>query len=250
MSWAQAGAAVIGAGLQFAGARSANNATRDIANQNANLQREFALKGIRWRVEDAKAAGIHPLYALGASVPTYSPVSASFNNPAAGFASVGQNIGRAIDATRTQKERSDEEAEMAFYARQRAKLENDLIREQINATRRTANPPLPASDGDPSSAESVVGRSNSATAYTPDSEVPWWRISSGMKGGDVEEEYGEAAGSLYGLGKFGYDGIVNGYRQSRNAIRDIRTRVKKNSRPERRQWYRELPRLGGSKYRR
>lgn len=36
------------------------------AQRNEDLQREFAQMGIRWRVEDAKAAGLHPLYALGA----------------------------------------------------------------------------------------------------------------------------------------------------------------------------------------
>lgn len=35
-----------------------------IRNADA-IQREFAQQGIRWKVEDAKAAGLHPLYALG-----------------------------------------------------------------------------------------------------------------------------------------------------------------------------------------
>lgn len=38
-------------------------------------QKEFAQHGLRWRVEDAKAAGLHPLSALGAQgLPAYSPV--------------------------------------------------------------------------------------------------------------------------------------------------------------------------------
>lgn len=43
-----------------------------INQQNADLQREFAQMGIRWRVEDAEAAGLHPLAALG-----MQPVQAS-----------------------------------------------------------------------------------------------------------------------------------------------------------------------------
>lgn len=35
--------------------------------KNRNFQREFAQNGISWKVADAKRAGIHPLYALGAS---------------------------------------------------------------------------------------------------------------------------------------------------------------------------------------
>lgn len=39
--------------------------SREFADRNEALQREFAQMGIRWKVEDAKAAGLHPLYALG-----------------------------------------------------------------------------------------------------------------------------------------------------------------------------------------
>lgn len=40
---------------------------------NYNAQKEFAQMGIRWKVADAKAAGIHPLYALGANTVSFSP---------------------------------------------------------------------------------------------------------------------------------------------------------------------------------
>lgn len=47
------------------------------SNTEANIQqqREFAQKGIRWRVSDAKKAGIHPLFALGANTASFSPVA-------------------------------------------------------------------------------------------------------------------------------------------------------------------------------
>lgn len=48
------------------------------AREQIALQREFAQHGVRWRVEDAVAAGLHPLFALGANVPQFSPVSMAF----------------------------------------------------------------------------------------------------------------------------------------------------------------------------
>jgi len=46
---------------------------REQGERNAALQREFAQHGIRWRVEDAKAAGLHPLYALSGGGAAFAP---------------------------------------------------------------------------------------------------------------------------------------------------------------------------------
>lgn len=42
-------------------------------DKNIAFQKEFAQHGVRWRVEDAKAAGVHPMYALGASGAAFAP---------------------------------------------------------------------------------------------------------------------------------------------------------------------------------
>lgn len=68
-------------------------------------QKEFAQSGIRWRVEDAKAAGIHPIYAIGANTPTYSPQAAVGTD--FGLSDAGQNISRAIEAGQTRAERQE-----------------------------------------------------------------------------------------------------------------------------------------------
>ena len=44
------------------------------ADKNIKYQKQFAQHGIRWKVEDAKAAGLHPLYALGANTHSFTPV--------------------------------------------------------------------------------------------------------------------------------------------------------------------------------
>ena len=57
------------------GGLMSNESNEDAGNANAALQREFAQNGIRWKVADAEAAGIHPLYALGAQTSPASPLS-------------------------------------------------------------------------------------------------------------------------------------------------------------------------------
>lgn len=85
-----------------------------IAQQNQDMQREFAQQGVRWRVEDAKAAGVHPLYALGSGVTPFSPQSTSFSE-------AGQNIGRAAFSGKTEAERATEQANLEVMRSQTAR---------------------------------------------------------------------------------------------------------------------------------
>jgi len=73
------------------------------AKQNIKLQKQFAQEGIQWKVADAKKAGIHPLYALGAQTHSFAPVQTGGGN----FSQMGQSVGRAIDAYRDRGERLD-----------------------------------------------------------------------------------------------------------------------------------------------
>ena len=84
------------------------------ANMNYNAQKEFAQNGIRWRVEDAKRAGIHPLYALGASTSSFSPVQSYGGDYGVGDAlrSFGQGIDRAAQAKMTKEERAIAQANL------------------------------------------------------------------------------------------------------------------------------------------
>ena len=65
------GAATIAADLY--GGRQDRKAVASANLQNAQLQREFAQNQIQWRVADAKKAGLHPLFAMGASTQPASP---------------------------------------------------------------------------------------------------------------------------------------------------------------------------------
>lgn len=89
--------------------------------QNAALQREFAQKGIQWKVADAKAAGLHPLSVLGsqtiAASPTY--VAADPGNAKSTF---GTAIGDALAALLVQKSEVDAFKEQVALEREQLDL--------------------------------------------------------------------------------------------------------------------------------
>lgn len=110
----------------FAGSlvNAANNSAINASNQA--MQKEFAQKGIRWRVNDANWAGIHPLAALGANTASYTN-QVGDNSLGDGIANLGQDISRAHMATRSFKERE----QILRLETERAGLQNDLLRAQI-----------------------------------------------------------------------------------------------------------------------
>lgn len=121
----------------------------DVERETA-LQKEFAQQGIRWRVDDAKAAGIHPLAALGAQTFSYSPQSVGGGaataptmprySPApyagasgwAGLAQAGQDISRGITASHDAQQRAEAyQTTMMQMSQQKMGLENLLLASQI-----------------------------------------------------------------------------------------------------------------------
>lgn len=133
----------IGAGLDFLGQKEASDTQSDIAYRNAEMQREFAQQGVRWRVEDARAAGVSPLVALGAQTHSFAPSMVGDTSSGSAMASMGQNIMRAVDSTRTQSEREEKALELRL---ENQSLQNDLLRLQIQ---NASNPPFPEVDNDP-----------------------------------------------------------------------------------------------------
>lgn len=148
MSWIgpaiSAGASLIGGFL----GRDAQKDQNAFAQQQFAWQQKLAKEGIRMRVADAKAAGIHPLYALGAQGASFSPVSSvGETGLASGLAAAGQDLSRAFNATRTQPERSEAAAVTKLQLEGMA-LDNDIKRATYaSAVQRLAqaqNPPIPA----------------------------------------------------------------------------------------------------------
>lgn len=118
------------------------NYSRAMAERNIALQREFAQHGIRWKMEDAKAAGIHPVAALGAGGASFAPISVGDTAPADAPRSrigdalmdMGQNVSRAVKATQTADDRF--RTQMQELELEGKKLENTLIGQRIAAIQR------------------------------------------------------------------------------------------------------------------
>lgn len=139
-------------------ARANNEMQAKYAQLNLDQQREFAQQGIRWKVDDAKAAGLHPLAALGAQVSSFSPISVGTSSadlrastataPSIDFSSLGQDLSRAEAAGSTSGERTSKLAQqvakvMGALTIEKAGLENDLLRTNIAKTRSQIGPPIP-----------------------------------------------------------------------------------------------------------
>lgn len=138
------GGALISAGSQviggLLGSGKNNHAGRDQRQAISYANRSAILD----KVAAAKEAGISPLYALGA--PTISATSqvgeGGGNGLGQTLAGMGQDIGRAVAAQQTDLERKVQQLTL-----DKAALENDYLRAQINSVRvrtiRESGPPMP-----------------------------------------------------------------------------------------------------------
>ena len=126
-------------------AREANKVSERNAKRNIKFQKLFAKHGVRWKTADAKAAGLHPYFALGGSTHSFSPVSVGHAADPTGshLMSMGQDLSRAGQAKMTSGMRAMSNA-IGSLSVERASLENKLLEAQIYATyARTKRDQLP-----------------------------------------------------------------------------------------------------------
>lgn len=192
---------LISAGASLIGGLFGNQQKKEGQEREIELQREFAQNGLRWKVEDAQRAGIHPLAALGATGASYSPVGLGDNDYSAVGSSVGQDISRAVDATRTAPERMGAIShKMEALGLERASLENDLLRAQILDITRPRTPPFPMADGgynvpgQPGSGIKIAGGDVKFDPGWSDAQV-------------AEDRYGDLVQMIYGAGVLGADAL-------------------------------------------
>lgn len=123
-----------------------NKANAKINAENNALQEKFAQEGIRWKVADAKKAGIHPLYALGAQTTSFQPSSIGNQSydPTEALSRAGQSIDRAIATKGTRLERLNERLLETQIRGQ--EIDNDLKASNLARTSGAqVSPPFPSS---------------------------------------------------------------------------------------------------------
>lgn len=179
------------AGSLLSGLFSKNN-----ADKQAALQKQFAQSGIQWKVADAKKAGVHPLAALGAQTTSYAPSTVGVPD----FGASGQALGNAIHRTADPHTRAATDLALT-----RAGLENDLLRAQINAIRATRPPsspamPLNTNTAIPGQPATELGPAPEHTHLRTESSPGY--ITIDPRNSDAqkyEDRYGDAAQEIYGL---------------------------------------------------
>lgn len=126
-------------------AQQANADSLSVSLQNMEFQKQLATHGIRWRVEDAVAAGLHPLVGAGVNPTSYSPshyIPGSVprsRDAGEGLSRMGQDISRAQLAKATQGER-----DLNSAMRDKVIAETDQSRAQAAESRaRTLRDSLP-----------------------------------------------------------------------------------------------------------
>lgn len=132
---------LIGGGMKLLGGILGDKSQEKMAAQNIAHQREFAQSGIQWKVADAKKAGIHPLYALGASTHSFAPVSVG--TPLAdAVGSMGQDIGRAVNAVLPKEDRQTAfQKSVEALSLEKLGLENQLLASKIRTINQAGSPP-------------------------------------------------------------------------------------------------------------
>lgn len=188
--------ALIAAGASLAGGfMQSRNAAAERAQQT-----KFAKNAIQWKVEDAKAAGIHPIYALGANTVSYTPQPVGDY----GISEAGQNIGRAIDTSLTQRERLTEFSARAQQLQlQNMELQNNKLASEIALNNQAGQAPSPLTENaiiagqgnsavTPVAQETIINKARPHHEPVARPESMWTRLPDGGYAANPSKETAEA----------------------------------------------------------
>lgn len=215
MAWALPVAYGVGALTNLVSGYMNKRAIDQANNANVGKQEEFARMGIQWRVADAKAAGVHPIYAMGANIPSFSPSVMAGDS---GYISdMGQNIGRAIAAS--------EEPSQFERRRQILQLENDylqnmLLTAQIAQLTQAPSPGLPSNSG--YAAADSMGGSGYNSRELPNGPG----VFQEQPNRPIAREFGNPAKEAGSVSDYGYATTNRGYRVV--ASMDVKQRTEDN----------------------
>jgi len=119
-------------GAEILGNLWSDKKNREQARDINSQQYDLARNSIKYRVQDAKNSGIHPLYALGAPTMGSSVVSQPRSNPVAGLSQMGQDITRSL-GSKSKYDAQLEELGMqdAIARNQNTVLQNELLQQEL-----------------------------------------------------------------------------------------------------------------------
>lgn len=175
---------LIGAGTSLLGGFLGNSE----AKKNRALQKEAMYNGIQIKVKDAEKAGVHPLYALGASTFSPTPIVSGLSEA---VGNAGQDISRAVSAAHDGRERvSALSKSLAALQVERAGLENELLRSQIRRLAGPGSPPVSPGVGD---GNIIDGQGDTRAPLNLFDGVTVRPRKAEAQAQDIENEYGESA---------------------------------------------------------
>ena len=182
------GAALIGAGGNLLSGALGGSKGDGFSTKNYKAQLQFAQNSIRWRKDDAKASGIHPLFALGANPASFSPsVSSGGGSDNSYVADAANAVARGLQA------KAAEKRETALVADQleTSKAQRELLRSQSRYYDRQALPGSGLNAADANSGKDTGGRVTiGPIKVNNDPSMP--------DAQDIEYRYGELPGWAMG----------------------------------------------------
>lgn len=188
-------AAGLGAIADVAGSFISANAAKKASKKDYKRAKEFAQNSIQWRVADAAAAGVSPLFALGAPTMSYAGSTVGADPVGSALSSAGQNISRAALALNAPETKVN--AALEALTVERGTLENEKLRAELRLMNQPGSPA--GVRGIPLSAKG--DRGGGASVYSRDGLGNAFPIPPGMSAERFADEFGDLLGEGYGLGR-------------------------------------------------
>lgn len=162
-----------------------------------SAQYDFAQHAIEWKVKDAQAAGIHPLYALGAPTMSFQPTVTGGAGWGDSLSSMGQNIDDALARGMPREGQLDAMDKAAKGLQlKNYELQNELLATQIAKMRQSvlSKPAVPGfSPGDGIQGASASG-ANTGSGN--------WMYGPQADAQAIEDRYDDFIAAPYGVYSF------------------------------------------------
>lgn len=193
MSWAENLQYISGGVQKYQGIRAQKAGERE-ARLNRRLQQQALQQGIQWKVKDAELAGIHPVFALGASTNMPAPITTDFGGYERIAEATARNAMAIGDRVAQQRAQAQADALAAAQIRE-SESRTALNLQEVSDRARAAQAPRYSSGVAPSS-----------TTLPP--AVPW-KTSPTARAQYIQDEYGDMVEWPYGAARLLYDLFLN-----------------------------------------